>query len=288
MQVTIPRRYTNRKSDRRLRRVAFSTESMWGLLAGNKTQTRRLLACQPVYLPGRGLWAWTPGKDSGPTHFWSDEPGPDVLALCPFGKAGDYVAVCENYCLLGGRPFYQADYRLSIGRTDVRLPERAPEGKWTPARFMPYWLSRTTMEVVEVRLERLKAITFDDCLAEGIINTSFWAQDIDWEAIRDDDSRPLFRPPGPDYDDDGIDQGWMDYARGVYFQWWDSMHAAQGYGWRANPWVWAAELRRLERPRRPWQLMMQRAVSAPTKRLEASQEIAGNRQQAIGTMTCTC
>ena len=80
---------------------------------------------------------------------------------------------------------------------------------------MPRWASRLTLEVVDVRVERVQDITPDDALAEGVSETEWFAGD---EAS----------------------------AVGAFRTLWDSINAARGYGWYANPWTWCISFKRWE------------------------------------------
>jgi len=88
-------------------------------------------------------------------------------------------------------------------------------------RFMPRTLSRMTLTVTEVRVQRLRAISEADAIAEGIEARGF-----------------------------GVMWGWIDYLeqnphmtrhysdpRESYRSLWDSLHTDPGTRWADDPWV---------------------------------------------------
>jgi hypothetical protein len=225
--------------------------SLQGLMDNRKTQTRRLL--------------WPPPEmvEHGHTVPWQGEPDALLRLLrqagrkCPYGQPGDFLWVRETWrplcrCGLDGALIqYQAGGAICQAPFWPGAKDLGPWWKtcldpWRPSIFMPRQASRILLEVEQVRLEPLQAISFDDCMAEGIISTPFWGGDVDFKAIEAYPQRPKFIPPTPNYQDDGIDQGWMDYARGVYAKLWDSINAGRGHPWDSNPWVWAVTFHVLE------------------------------------------
>ncbi|WP_323025756.1 hypothetical protein [Castellaniella sp.] len=149
---------------------------------------------------------------------------------CPYGVPGDRLWVRESWAhgihALGAQrdedgPFvYAAD---NLG-TQGRLGDR-----WRNGIHMPRWASRTFLEVVNVRVERLQSISETDCIAQGI--------------------KQLFEK-----------QGWVTEARfpdgkrhfgagayELYRQLWDLTVGPNAlYGWERNPFVWVVEFRRIE------------------------------------------
>lgn len=83
--------------------------------------------------------------------------------------------------------------------------------KWKPSIYMPRAASRITLEVLTVKVTQLKHITAEECLKEGI------------------------GEPG-----DTRLEVWSKFAK-----LWDAINAKRGYGWEANPWVWAIEFKRV-------------------------------------------
>ena len=97
--------------------------------------------------------------------------------------------------------------------------------KWHPSIHMPKDASRITLEVVNVRLERLQEITEDDAWKEGV------GDPYDYQM--------------PDYYDQ-IQFSGVGIKKCAFAGLWDSINAKRGYGWDSNPWVWVVEFRRVE------------------------------------------
>lgn len=118
------------------RPILFSAPMVRAMLAGTKTQTRR------VAKPKRSI-----------------EPMTDE---CPYGQPGDLLWVRETWAWYG----CERDPREVLYRADTsNLPES--HGRWRPSIHMPRWASRITLRVTGVRVERLQDITEVDAIAEG-------------------------------------------------------------------------------------------------------------------------
>ena len=86
-------------------------------------------------------------------------------------------------------------------------------------------MSRITLEVTDVRVERVQDISEEDALAEGIVECN--------PGPEGPKASPVYRPPGAN---DFIG-GWS--ARPAFRRLWDEINAARGHPWDANDWVWA-------------------------------------------------
>jgi len=139
--------------------IIFSAPMVWALLAGTKTQTRRILKPQPVKgarFAGvdRGLWMFTKGCFYG--------------KIKPRGVVGDRLWVREAWSHTGTGVWTIANARM-VGRGGViyRADDDKPGARWFPSIHMPREFSRLTLTVTNVRVQRLAEITEEDAIAEG-------------------------------------------------------------------------------------------------------------------------
>jgi hypothetical protein len=181
------------------RPILFSGAMVRALLDGSKTQTRRVI------------------KSAGVAD--AQALGPKA-ACCPYAE-GQKLWVRETWAqpttLDPGPTFYRADYPEAVHGKYENLPP-ADAITWRPSIHMPRALSRITLEVTCVSVERLQSISEADAYAEGTFAGVY------------------------EYDNgEGTET-----ARESYQFLWDSLNAARGYGWDVNPWVWVVEFRRVE------------------------------------------
>ena len=143
------------------RPILYRTEMVKAIMAGLKTQTRRP-AWKPVEPWEPGEQIWEPGGGSyttekppkpKPTHWQKVQPG-------------DRLWVRETW---GAWPGLMSpiDYSTVVYRADDP-PISNPNWRWRPNIHMPRDLSRLTLVVQDSRTERLRDITEDDAIAEGM------------------------------------------------------------------------------------------------------------------------
>lgn len=161
------------------RGIIFNAEMVHAILDGRKTQTRRIVK---NVMPDNGMWLKKPTKTrSGTTTHVLDAPKHN---LCPLGKAGDHLWVRETWMPDAPRDGTWGDVEF-YGCKDSQLsmiPERFRKSEycihraswdgdelvgWTPSIHMPRWASRITLEIIDVRVERLNDISNDDAKSEG-------------------------------------------------------------------------------------------------------------------------
>ena len=140
--------------------ISFNTEMIEALLDGRKTQTRRVVKPQPIWV----------GDPSVP--FKTHDADPKGIIQCPYGQPGSLLWVRETFATDGHR---NVCYRESVGKGEspregcVYADGSEFDGdKWTPSICMPRWASRLTLEITNVRVERVQEIAPDDCIAEAV------------------------------------------------------------------------------------------------------------------------
>src|SRR5208283_4985371 len=90
---------------------------------------------------------------------------------CPYGVVGDRLWVKEALRRAGKGIIVYADDgcpawdRRECAGESVTWPWK---GKSLSAMFMPRWASRLTLELTEIRVQRVQEISEADCIAEGI------------------------------------------------------------------------------------------------------------------------
>jgi hypothetical protein len=217
----------------RERPILFSGEMVRAILAGKKTQTRRVMRVQPESPavvadidaevaalsgksegPSRPVWAMWPGLSTDPAFAGQHV---DKGVKCPYGRPGDRLWVRESWGYFGGDEYLYQQDRGCVGyRADWIGYASTPGGRWRPSIHMPRWASRITLEITRVRVERLTKISEADAKAEGV------------------DPR-RFRTPGVS---DGFEH------RLAYAQLWEELNAGRGHPWDSDPWVWVLDFSR--------------------------------------------
>jgi len=193
-------------ADSRSRPILFSGPMVRALLDGRKTQTRRVVKGEPLR--------------------WLDESGfvPAFVAdpansLCPYGTRGDTLWVRETLRRDSHLWTYAAD-GAEVGwpaRRDLAWKERDV----VVSIHMPRDASRLTLEITDVRIERLLDCSESDAKAEGL-----QVKDADW--------MPSYR--GAD------DLPWhTEFPRDAYFDLWDKINGTGAAD--LNPWVWVVSFK---------------------------------------------
>lgn len=197
------------------RPILFSGPMVRAILAGQKTVTRRVVKLPRWAVPGT-IERFDVDLDGASAERRSD--GEYAPIPCPYGVPGDRLWVRETFAehevddVQGTRAFYRADH--ADGECQVR-PGWAL--KWTPGIHMPRVVSRITLEVVSVRVERLHAITEEDAIREGVDAVSVADVPRNGTLTRRDD----------------------------FAQLWERINGERA-PWTSNPWVWRVEFRRVE------------------------------------------
>lgn len=177
------------------RPIMFSAPMVRALLDGRKTQTRRLLKPQPhPDFLARGVcgvvaqwpqqdgfrWFMKDGMSELVPSKWKPRQLLWVREAWHTRKEFDKLKPSEVGQRVGKDIFYPADNTLN---RISGCREEFVRGRLRPSMFMPRWASRITLELTEVRVERLQTISDADITAEGV-TASLVSEIIDPVALR--------------------------------------------------------------------------------------------------------
>lgn len=223
----------------RERPILFNGAMVRAILSGHKSQTRRAMKPQPsIDASGNFCWnGWNFGQDMAgrPLSKTLESQLPcsrTGRVHCPFGKIGDRLWVRETWMDLTGTGVEHRD--METGKhTRYAYGAESPKGsasdearkdfglKWRPSIHMPRDACRLVLEITDVRVERLQAISAADAEAEGLRKFPF--EDSYAWAWRDGDRSGHASPTGA----------------------FRSLWTSTGGDWDANPWVWVISFKRL-------------------------------------------
>lgn len=209
-----------------------------------KTQTRRVLKPQPRIRPeivepterGQPYWAVFDGDQEAHT------------VSVPF-QTGDRLWVREHWRTLG-RLDHLSPAEIQLPYPDLHFvadgaaPEWAPSstgGRHRQAMHMPRWASRITLEVTDVRVQRLQEISEADALAEGVPECleGGLGDEAYCNRCRGEGVHGALGQGGGVFEVDCSD---CDTAIKKFRTLWDSLNADRA-PWASNPWVVAVTFR---------------------------------------------
>ena len=188
--------------------ILFSGTMVKAILDGRKSQTRRVakVLADSVEAYDGYPGEWSPWKDGERHH----------SIACPYGVPGDRLWVKEQheFIISGPHDVLHVLYRADMTERDMFDAPYTPKiNRGRPSIHMPRWASRLTLEITDVRVQRLQEISIEDATAEGI---------------------------EPRYED-GRKIVWPDR---IFPALWDSINAKRA-PWNSNPFVWAITFRRV-------------------------------------------
>lgn len=199
------------------------------VLAGDKTQLRRVMSPQPSYDFG-----WYPGcgNDGKSLHYANERHFIKgvVIDFNPYGKVRERLWVREKFSPVypqdmsynNGNPI-EYDYAATYKNGD-RLGDFAGIKKqWKSPVQMPRSASRILLEIKNVRVERLRDIDHENISDNGI--SDFCNEDCGY---------PFLNPATGSY---------YDNADSAYIDMWEFDHGAGS--WELNPWVWVIDFVRI-------------------------------------------
>lgn len=215
------------------RPILFIAPMVRAILDGHKTVTRRAVKAP---IPGstvrvRAYRNRLGNQVFGPVIGVSEKLG-EITELsgikCPYGQPGEHLWVretwyCNHFDVQKGPYLQPADMvDLDQARVDGDLvyaadgltPYEQEQPVWKPSIHTPRWVSRILLEITDVRVERLHAITDGQCMAEGAQSGHGAIPGYIGNATVQEHFRYIWESTGGDY--------------------------------RSNPWVWVVEFKRIK------------------------------------------
>ena len=213
--------------------ILMSGAMVEAILEGKKTMTRRVVKTQNGPIDHSELLLDV--KDS--TARFQNRLFYETSVRCPFGKVGDRLWVRETIEVSSsftddGRIIFCDGALQDVGPLSGDIPEASLPGyfRWidrshrtkksirVPSIYMPRWASRITLQITEIRVERVNDICGEGAMAEGIEVPDCYECDrlINESAVR------------------------------RFHALWDSINGKrEGCDWKTNPWVWVVGFRAL-------------------------------------------
>lgn len=251
------------------RPILFSGAMVRAILAGTKTQTRRVVTPTPRLMPE---WS-SPGSDG---WIFFEGSSKEILiaedyirrchgewaARCPYGKPGDTLWVREtwycDHCFAGD---YETTWRKGVrANLDKLIDREACEREWRGDDFgmmyyradVPsgrfgdagYWAEPGSKWRPSIHMPRWASrltLRVTDVRVKRVQDIN--EADARAEGVRARDAHIVVQSCG----DGGcrIDDSLSNTARGAFAALWDSINAKRGFGWDSNPWVWVVSFERL-------------------------------------------
>lgn len=230
--------------------IIFNTAMVQAILNGSKSQTRRVIKNTKEWSPLKDITCLRVSGINCGSIKSADGEGFAQKYLkkhCPYGQVGDRLWVRETlrHSNVGIPTRYAADDCpvFRDGETPSGWPFRTQA---LPSMFMPRWASRLTLEITEVRVERVQEISEADAKAEGCTNENLESYPTcatwmppEWYEL----------PPEKQWIDDWRPNSermirW--HIRNNFIALWDSLNTKRGYGWDTNPWVWVISFKPLQ------------------------------------------
>lgn len=206
------------------------------ILGNKKTQTRRVIKNLPG---GIEIISHVPEVDAPNAWQVISSMQPRYEMTCPYGGVGNKLWVRETHAIENNREYFGESPLPKDGRpiqhhhndgdsydliphyraTDPDphiVPYDSPienddRTRWKPSIFMPRWASRITLEITDIRVQRIQEITSRDALSEGV--------------------NPFDKSDFPD-------------PVGAFMELWNSINGTrQGRSFSENPYAWALSFR---------------------------------------------
>ncbi len=186
------------------RPILFNTEMVRAILDGRKTQTRRPVKPPPP--DNTYSFHAIQGFNELAACFISSDMTKQAHWTKLHSKVGDRLYVRETWAV-EKRKEKRIVYKANNSNTPIDFD------RWRPSIHMPKYLARIWLEITDIRVERVKDITMEDSINEGV--------------------KTLLN----------FEKNYGMNARGAFIDLWNSIYK----NWKDNPWVFVREFKRVSK-----------------------------------------
>lgn len=214
------------------RPILFSGPMVKAILEDRKTKTRRIVPVQPI---GDDNWKLSRLIDStgkadrkciGKLHWVIlDQKETTIIKKddryfkCKHGAVGDILWVRENWAYI--------DDDGSIVQYEADGEPLKKDTRWHPSIHMFRWMSRITLKIKNITIERLQDISYEDCVKEGVAQAFY----------------SIAEHPHPWNDEKCFIVG-EGYLKRWFRMLWSTINGPDS--WNSNPYVFVIEFERIK------------------------------------------
>jgi len=237
--------------------INFKPYQVGAALGGNLSQARVVIEKAKLFFAGLDR---VPSLYTKPGYTFAEYlpvTSPNIDACLPY-QIDDLLYARESFALHpsangavsqkgDGHPWGSPIYKATFGAALNPICEGFT--KWKPSIHMPRWASRLTLEVSEVRVQRLQDISAEDAVAEGVYYEAPTADDLDWYRAHaaehgydpaEEPMQGIWRAPGTRQGygltkADRDREQWGATAAFAFRCVWNGLHGPEA--WDSNDWV---------------------------------------------------
>lgn len=200
------------------RPIIFSGEMVRAILEGRKTQTRRVVK---LSMFANCVHDWEDNQFEFGVEYGDGSGDSTEILTCPYGKTGDLLWVREAWQFVemsgvgedaGWSEWIKKWDGKSHPPSHVFVSYKSDydhgEIKFRSSIYMPRWASRITLQIKNIRVERVQDISEEDAIAEGVGSLTI--------------------------------EGNLNPHRQGYRMLWNTINGNK-YPWSENPWVWVID-----------------------------------------------
>jgi len=222
----------------------FNSEEVRAIIAGTKTMFREVIKPQPIQLEGfsdvyfdcyskGNSWNWYIKGNKQPLG---------TIAECPY-RVGQKIFVKEE--IAHGGYFGACFVYCADGTNSSKLWQTHWSRHFRPANYMKQEHSRITLEITDIKVERLAEISKEDAIKEGATsrpNCDGYANRyegwcMNWNKVGEASKWASNRKTLSESD---ICMGFAQYAFGNF---WNANHKKPEEKFEVNPFVWVVDFK---------------------------------------------